>query len=455
MKNLTEGNSGNLIFKFAIPMLVGNVFQQLYNVVDSIIVGRYIGKQALAAVGASFPLIFMMISFVVGVAMGTTIIVSQYFGARDIKMVKRSIETMYIFLFFASIVVTILGITLSEPIFRLINLPEDVMPQAITYFNVYLTGTIFFFGFNGISSVLRGLGDSKTPLYFLVISTVMNVILVLLFVAVFKWGVAGSAWATVIAQAGAFFTGIIYLNRTHEIVKLNSLKLVFDRAIFRKSLMIGLPTGLQQTFVSMGMLAVTRIVNGFGTDVIAAYSVAIRLDSLAGMPAMNFGAALSTFVGQNLGANKPERVKQGFKATLTMSGSLALITSLFVIIFRQQLMHLFTDDAAVIAIGTEYLVIVSSFYLFFSTMFVIGGVMRGAGDTLIPMFITLFSLWAIRIPAAWILSRYFGVDGIWWSIPVAWFIGMTLSYLYYLKGNWKTKVVVRQRPLVTQEVIID
>jgi len=455
MKNLTEGHSGSLIFKFAIPMLIGNVFQQSYNIVDSIVVGRYVGKEALAAVGASFPLIFMLISFVVGVAMGTTIIISQYYGAKDMKMVKRAIETMYIVLFVASIVVTILGITLSGPIFRLINLPEAVMPQAITYFNVYLTGMIFFFGFNGISSVLRGLGDSKTPLYFLVISTVMNMILVMLFVAVFKWGVAGAAWATVISQAGAFITGIIYLNRTHEVVKLNSLKLVFDKAIFKKSLMIGLPTGLQQTFVSMGMLAVTRIVNGFGTDVIAAYSVAIRLDSLAGMPAMNFGAALSTFVGQNLGANKPERIKQGFKATFLMSGTLALFTSLLVIVFRQPLMHLFTDDAAVIAIGADYLVIVSSFYIFFSTMFVIGGVMRGAGDTLIPMFITLFALWVIRIPAAWIMSRYFGVDGIWWSIPLAWFIGMALSYLYYLKGNWKKKVVLRPMAIITDEVMID
>jgi len=455
MKDLTEGNSGSLIFKFAIPMLIGNVFQQMYNIVDSIVVGRYIGKQALAAVGASFPLIFMLISFVVGVAMGTTIIVSQYFGARDMKMVKRSIETMYIFLFFASIIITVVGIMLSGPIFRLIRLPEDVIPQAVTYFNVYLTGTVFFFGFNGISSVLRGLGDSKTPLYFLVISTVMNIILVWLFVAVFKWGVAGSAWATVIAQAGAFFTGVIYLNRTHEVVKLNSFKLVFDRAIFRKSLMIGLPTGLQQTFVSLGMLAVTRIVNGFGTDVIAAYSAAGRLDSLAGMPAMNFGAALSTFVGQNMGANKPDRVKQGLKSTFMMSGALALLTSLVVIIFRHQLMHLFTDDVAVIAIGAEYLVIVSSFYIFFSTMFVIGGVMRGAGDTLIPMFITLFALWAIRIPAAWIMLRYFGVDGIWWSIPVAWFIGMSLSYLYYLKGNWKTKVLVKPRMKVPDEIVVE
>jgi putative MATE family efflux protein len=454
MKNLTEGHSGSLIFKFAVPMLIGNVFQQLYNIVDSIVVGRYVGKEALAAVGASFPLIFMLISFVVGVAMGTTIIISQYFGARDIKMVKRSIDTMYIFLFFASITVTVLGITLSGPIFRLINLPVDVMPQAIVYFNVYILGAIFFFGFNGISSVLRGLGDSKTPLYFLVISTVMNVVLDLLFVAVFRLGVAGAAWATVISQAGAFITGIIYLNRTHEIVKLNSLKLVFDKAIFRKSLKIGLPTGLQQTFVSLGMLAITRIVNGFGTDVIAAYSAAGRLDSIAGMPAMNFGAALSTFVGQNLGANKPERVKQGLKATFMMSGALALLTSLFVILFRHQLIHLFTEDASVIDIGSQYLVIVSSFYIFFSTMFVIGGVMRGAGDTIVPMFISLFALWAIRIPAAWFLSRYFGVAGIWWSIPVAWFIGMSLSYLYYLKGNWKSKVVVKQK-VVTEEVLID
>ncbi len=455
MKNLTEGNSGSLIFKFAIPMLIGNVFQQLYNIVDSIIVGRYVGKEALAAVGASFPLIFMLISFVVGVAMGTTIIISQYFGARDMKMVKRSIDTMYIFLFVASIIVTILGISLSGPVFRLIKLPEEVIPQAISYFNVYLGGMIFFFGFNGISAILRGLGDSKTPLYFLIISTVMNIALDLLFVAVFEWGVAGAAWATVISQAGAFLTGILYLNRTNAMVKLNSLKLVFDKAVFRKSLAIGLPTGLQQTFVSLGMLAIMRIVNDFGTDVIAAYSAAVRLDSLAAMPAMNFGAALSTFVGQNLGANKPERVKQGLKATFFMAGALALFTSLVVIIFRQPLMSLFTTDTAVIGIGTNYLVIVSSFYIFFATMFVIGGVMRGAGDTLIPMFITLFALWAIRIPAAWIMSRYMGVDGIWWSIPVAWFIGMVLSYLYYLKGNWKSKVVVKHRHESIDEVMMD
>lgn len=443
MKNLTEGNSAKLIFNFAIPMLIGNVFQQMYNIIDSIVVGKYVGTEALAAVGASFPLIFMLVSFVIGITMGGTIIIAQYYGAKDIEKVKRTIDTMYVFLFISAIILTIIGIALSGPIFRMIKLPEEVIPEAILYFNIYITGFIFFFGFNGISAVLRGLGDSKTPLYFLIISTIANVVLAILFVGVFKWGIAGSAWATVISQAGAFVSGIIYLNKTNPVVKLKTLKLGFDREIFKQSIRIGLPSGLQQTFVALGMLALMRIVNDFGTNVVAAYSVAGRIDSFASMPAMNFAAALSTFVGQNIGAGKLNRVNEGFKATWYMSSGLALATSAVILIFPHSLMGLFTSDAEVIKIGAHYLVIVASFYILFTTMFVIGAVMRGAGDTLIPMFFTLFSLWLIRIPLAWILSKSMGIDGIWWSIPIAWFSGMVLSYIYYLKGNWKTKSVVK------------
>lgn len=454
MKNLTEGNSAKLIFNFAIPMLIGNVFQQMYNIIDSIVVGKYIGTEALAAVGASFPLIFMLVSFVIGITMGGTIIIAQYYGAKDIEKVKRTIDTMYVFLFVSALILTIVGIALSGPIFRMIKLPEEVIPEAILYFNIYITGFIFFFGFNGISAVLRGLGDSKTPLYFLIISTIANVILAILFVGVFKWGIAGSAWATVISQAGAFVSGIIYLNKTNPVVKLTTLKLGFDREIFKQSVRIGLPSGLQQTFVALGMLALMRIVNDFGTNVVAAYSVAGRIDSFASMPAMNFAAALSTFVGQNIGAQKLNRVKEGFSATWLMSSGLAIATSAVILIFPRWLMGLFTSDAEVIIIGAHYLVIVASFYILFTTMFVIGAVMRGAGDTIIPMFITLFSLWLIRIPLAWILSKKMGIDGIWWSIPIAWFSGMILSYIYYLKGNWKTKSVVkhpmRMQPATTE-----
>jgi len=443
MHDLTEGKPGKLIFRFATPMLIGNVFQQVYNVTDSIIVGKFLGKEALAAVGASFPLIFLLISFIIGIASGSTIIISQFFGARDEDKVRKTIDTLYIFLFFASILITILGIIFSGPIFRLIKLPEELIPQATLYMNWYLTGSIFFFGFNGTSAILRGLGDSKTPLYFLIISTVANILLDLLFIVVFKWGITGAALATVIAQAGAFLTTVIYLNRTHPLINLSWRKLDWDKQIFRDSVKIGLPTGFQQTFVSLGMIALLRIVNDYGTNVIAAYSVAGRIDGMAGLPAMNFGAALSTYVGQNIGARKMDRIKLGLKATLNMSIWTAVITSLLIIIFRHELMGLFVSDKAVIDIGAEYLTIVGSFYIIFSTMFVVGGVMRGAGDTLIPMFITLFSLWIIRIPLAAILSKYWGVHGIWWAIPIAWFMGTTLSYIYYKTGIWKKKSLIK------------
>ena len=452
MQDLTVGKPGILILRFATPMLIGNVFQQFYNIADSVIVGKFLGKEALAAVGSSFPILFMLISFVMGITMGSTIIIAQYFGAKDIRNVKRSIDTLYIFLFFMSIAVSVLGIVFSGAIFKLLDLPAEVLPEAKLYLNIYLSGSIFFFGYNGISAILRGLGDSKTPLYFLIISTIINILLDLLFIVVFKWGIEGAAIATVISQAGAFLSGVIYLNRTHPIINLSWRKMVFDKAIFKKSMSIGLPSGLQQTFVALGMMAILRVVNSFGTNTLAAYSAAGRIDSLASMPAMNFGAALSTFVGQNLGANKPERVKQGLISTFIMSSLLAVATTLAVILFKRNLMGLFTNDTEVIEIGATYLVIISSFYIFFSSMFVIGGVMRGAGDTLIPMFITLFSLWVIRIPLAYALSARMGVTGIWWAIPIAWFLGAVLSYLYYLRGNWKNKVVVKRKIVIPDEV---
>jgi putative MATE family efflux protein len=441
MKDLTDGKPSRLILQFATPMLIGNVFQQLYNVVDSIIVGNYLGKEALAAVGASFPLLFMLISFVIGIATGSTIVISQYFGAKDMQKVRQAIDTMWIFLFFASLIVTGLGISFSRQIFELIKLPAEVIPQAQLYFNVYMGGIILFFGFSATSAILRGLGDSKTPLYFLVIATIANIIFDLLFIIVFKWGIAGAAVATIISQGGAFITAVVYLNRTHAVFNLSWRKLQFNWLIFRKSLNIGLPSGFQTTFVSLGMLALFRIVNDFGTDTVAAYSAAIRIDSLAGMASMNFGAALSTYVGQNLGAKKPERVFAGLMATMKLSSIVSLAVTLGVILFRHQLMGLFTTDTEVIRIGAEYLLIVCSFYVVFSAMFVIGGVLRGAGATLVPMFITLFALWVIRIPASWLLSRELGATGIWWAIPLGWTIGAAFSWIYYLTGKWRKKAL--------------
>jgi len=443
LKDLTEGKEGKLIFQFALPMLLGNVFQQLYNVVDSIIIGKVLGKEALAAVGANFPLIFALISFVVGIAIGSTVIIAQYFGAKKMDLVKRTIDTLYIFMFAASIVLTVVGIWGSEYIFKLISLPEEVIPLAIDYFNVYAIGFVFFFGFQGTSAILRGLGDSKTPLYFLIVATVMNIALDLFFVLVLKWGVKGVAAATVISQAGAFLSIVFYLNRYHKFLDFSPLKMRFDTEIFKKSLRIGLPSGFQQTFVSVGFLALYRIVNMFGTPTIAAYSIVMRIDMFAAMPAMNFSAAISTFVGQNIGANKFDRIGRGLKATLLMTTVISVLVTVMALLFAEPLMYLFTNDTEVVEIGKQYLYIVSGFYVMFSFMFVFGGVLRGAGDTIVPMFITILALWIIRIPVSYFLSLEMGSVGIWWGIPIAWAVGVTASFLYYKTGRWKKRAVVK------------
>jgi len=445
MKDLSTGNEGKLILRFAIPMLLGNVFQQLYSVIDSIVVGKFIGKDALAAVGTSGPVIFLLISFMIGITMGFTVVVSQYFGAKDLSQVKKTIDTLYIFIFFASIFISTVGILSSDFIFRLISLPKEILPEAKLFLNIFLGGLVFLFGFNATSAILRGLGDSKTPLYFLIISVIVNIFLDILFIVVFHWGVGAVAVATVVSEAGAFLTQIIYLNKYHKVVRFSLNDFRFHMDIFKKSIRIGLPTGLQQTFVALGMLALYGIVDKFGLDTNAAYSVAGRIDGFAGMPAMSFAVALSTFVGQNLGANKPERVKAGFRAAMMMTIAISVVISLAVILFGAPLMRIFTNDSNVVEIGRQYLLVVGSFYSIFAAMFLVGSVMRGAGDTLIPMFITLISLWIIRIPLAYLLSQssWFGRNGIWWSIPIGWTTGLTLSYLYYLSGRWKKKAVVK------------
>jgi putative MATE family efflux protein len=443
MRDLTTGNEGKLILQFATPMLLGNVFQQLFSVVDAIVVGKFVGKEALAAVGASFPVIFIMVSMIIGIVMGTTVVISQYFGAKDFVKVKRAIDTMYIYSTIAGIASTIIGLIISAPLLRLLGLPEDLMPQATQYLRIYLSGILIFFGYNGTSAVLRGLGDSKTPLYFLIVATVANIILVLLFVGVFKWGVAGAAYATLIANGLAFALAIYWLNKTHKLIRISIKGLHFDREVFRQSLNIGLPTGIQQTLVAIGGLALMGIVNKFGTNVIAGFSVASRVDSLATIPAMSFSQALSTFVGQNIGANKTERIRTGLISTVKMSGIVTIVTTLIIVLTGHIIMSLFTNDTEVIRLGDQYLTIVSSFYILFTLMFIYNGVMRGAGDTLIPMFISLLSLWFIRIPMAWFLSGKIGASGIWWAIPAGWVIGLSLSFAYYKSGRWKRKAVVK------------
>ncbi|HEY9054873.1 MAG TPA: MATE family efflux transporter [Rectinemataceae bacterium] len=445
MKDLTTGDETRGLIGFALPMLFGNIFQQFYNMVDSFVVGRFVGTEALAAVGVSFPVIFLMLSLIMGIALGSTVLISHSYGAKDLDSLRKVIDTSYIFIFAAGSLISIVGILATGPILSALAVPPEISPQAGAYLRIIFSGMLATFGYNGISALLRGLGDSKTPLYILISSTLLNVVLDLLFVAGFGWGVEGAAWATIIAQAISFVGAMVVLNKKNQYLKFSLKTLRWDAHIFSQMLKIGLPSGIQQTFVSLGMMLLSRIVNGYGPATMAAYTAAGRLDSIASMPAMNLSQAVTTFTGQNMGAGKTDRVKRGHLSAIILNTSISLAITLVVLLWGDKLMSIFTEDAEVVRIGDQYLTIVGIFYAFFGIMFINNGVMRGAGDVFIPMINTLLALWVVRLPCAVFFSKYLGMGtaGIWWSIPAGWAVGVVFSTWYYRSGRWKNKRVLR------------
>ncbi len=427
----TKGNETRLILEFAMPVMAGSLFMQLYNYVDAVVVGNFINKEALAAVGASAPFIFTLVSLVIGISIGSSIMISQCYGRGDIAGIKRISDTLYIFLFFASLLLTLLGILFNRQILELIGLPEEVMPYAMEYLRIYLLGIVFLFIFNSLSSILRGVGDSKTPLLFLIVSSVLNILLDLLFVSVFSWGVAGAAWATVIAEFLAVVFAVRYTNKYTPVVKLKVSSMTFDFSVFRQSLKLGIPAGLQQLFVSLGMLAVWRIVNGFGTDVMAAYSAANRIETFVAIVPMALSIAVTNFTAQNMGAGALDRVRNGIRAALKMNLVSGLLILLLLSALGIPLMKMFTRDVQVVRIGGEYLMVLAFSYWIFGTMFCYMGAMRGLGNTLVPMLVSLISLWLIRVPVAAFLSSCLGELGVWLSAPAAWLLGMVAAYWAY------------------------
>lgn len=446
MKDLTTGREAGLIARFTIPMLIGNVFQQMYNIADSLIVGQILGKEALGAIGASFPILFMFIAMVIGFTSGISILIAQYYGAKDYDRLKKSIDTGYIMLFIIAVLITVFGLLFTESLLKLLQTPADILPQAKVFLSISFLGMVFIFGYNAVSSILRGLGDSKTPLYFLIFSTLLNIGLVFLFVLGFHWGIAGSAWATLIAQGAAFILALIYVSRTNEYMRIRLNNMGFDWAIFIQSLKLGLPSGIQQMLVAFGMMAMFRIINGFGTDATAAMTAVIRIENIAIMPAINFSMALSAFAGQNLGAGKVGRVIKGFKATVVMASIVALTATTVVILGGKLLVSFFNVDPGVIKNGTEYLLYTGGGYLFFTVLVVANGLLIGAGETIVPMISSLFSLWLIRIPLAVILSHHIGLIGVWAAIPIGWFIGCCISCFFLFLGKWKKKSLTGLTP---------
>lgn len=438
MKNMTHGNEARLILRFALPMLAANVLQQVYYLTDSIVVGRLLGKEALAAVGAGFPVMFLVVSMAVGISIGFMVTISRYYGARRTHRVKRAIDTAMVFAFAASSLMAAAGVWLTDSILHWLHIPADIMGPARQYMVTVFAGVIFLFGYNTLAALYRGLGDSRTPLYFLMIAVPLNGMLDLLFVLGLGWGVKGVALATILSQAAAFAIGLGVLQTgRYRRLGFHLGRMTFDSAILRQSLRIGIPAGAQRLMISLGLVALFRMVNGFGTNMVAAFAAVGRLDGFIFMPAVNLSEAISTFVGQNLGAGKLQRIQRGYRVTLGLAMGVILCLSAAVLVFRTSLVALFTTDPEVIRLGARYLLIAGGFYAAFAVMLVTGGLVRASGHSLVPMLLTLITLWVVRIPLSWFLSQSMGPDGIWLGSPAAWCVGMLLSFAYYKTGRWR------------------
>lgn len=437
--DLTEGKVWKVIVRFAVPLLVGNLLQQFYNITDSIIVGQFLGKEALAAVSASFFIYYFIISLVIGVGSGTTVVISQLFGAKQYQKVQLAFSSFFIFMLVGGIILSIAGIIFAEPVFRLTNTPEEVIPQAVAYFRIYIGGTFLFVTFNSIISILRGVGESVRPMLFILITTVLNIAFDLLFILVFKWGIEGAARATVVSQGIGMCIALAYVNNTHPLLSIKKQDMLFDWKLFKESLKIGLPTSVQQCAIALGLIALLGIVNSFGTNTLTAYGAAGKIDTIITQAILTLSGALAAFCGQNIGAGRLDRVKKGVRFTMYTNIALGLLTFAAVYLFGNEMMRIFTKDIDVVAIGKEYLLIIGGFFIVHGALNVYNGALRGAGDTLFPMITSLICLWLIRIPLAYYLSSWLGRNGIWWAIGISITIGLIVTFVYYKMGFWKRR----------------
>lgn len=437
--DLTEGKVWKVIVRFALPLLVGNLLQQFYNITDSFIVGQFLGKEALAAVSASFFIYYFIISLVIGVGSGTTVVISQLFGAKQYQKVQLAFSSFFIFMLVGGIILSIAGIIFAEPVFRLTNTPEEVIPQAVAYFRIYIGGTFLFVTFNSIISILRGVGESVRPMLFILITTVLNIAFDLLFILVFKWGIEGAARATVVSQGIGMCIALAYVNNTHPLLSIKKQDMLFDWKLFKESLKIGLPTSVQQCAIALGLIALLGIVNSFGTNTLTAYGAAGKIDTIITQAVLTLSGALAAFCGQNIGAGRLDRVKKGVQFTMYTNIALGLLTFAAVYLFGNEMMRIFTKDIDVVAIGKEYLLIIGGFFIVHGALNVYNGALRGAGDTLFPMITSLVCLWLIRIPLAYYLSSWLGRNGIWWAIGISITIGLIVTFVYYKMGFWKRR----------------
>ena len=438
LRNMTVGSPTGHIFYFALPLLLGSFLQQLYNMVDSWVVGNYAGDASLAAVGVGYPVIFMFTSLFMGLSGGGTVVIAQFYGAGNMGRVRDAVDTVYTAFMASAIPITLLALGLVKPVLLLMQVQADAWAESWLYLTVVSAGLVGAIGYNLNAGILGGLGNSRTTLLFLAISSVMNIVLDLVFVLGLGMGVLGVALGTIISQAFSWLFGLFYINRCYPAIAIRPFCRRFDRALFRQIMGIGLPAGIQMSLVALGAMVVMSKINSFGKEFAAAYNVGSKLDSLAFLPVQSLSNAVTAFVGQNTGAKRPDRVRRGIRMTVAASVVWSAVM-LVLIPLGPTLVGFFSDTPAVIHSGTVYLRCIMPFYALFSVMFCLNNAMRGAGDSLFPMLDVIFSLILVRVPAVYWFADHYGPDYMYYGVGVGWCVGFTLSVVYYLSGRWRRK----------------
>ena len=448
-KDLTEGPPWKRIVEFAIPMLIGNIAQQLYNTADSIIVGKYIGDNALAAVGSAAPILNLLLVLFVGIAVGAGIMVSQYFGAKDREKLSRTIGICITLTAISSAIIMIIGPIVTRPLLEFLNTPSSIIDWCADYLIIYFIGIAGLAYYNILAGVLRGLGDSLSALIFLLISTALNVGLDILFVAKFNMGVPGVALATVIAQSISAVLCLIKLVKMKDNFTLNWSMLKLNKEYSLQLIKLGLPSGLTQAIFSLAMIIVQSLTNSFGEMVIAANVIIMRVDGFAMMPNFSFGSAMTTYTGQNVGAKKFDRVEKGTKDGIKIAVGVSTTITILILIFGKHLMGIFTNTKELVDLSMHMMRILALGYIAMAVTQCLSGVMRGAGDTITPMWISLFTTVIIRVPVAYGLAYLTRSpeyptgrpESIFISLLTSWVMGAIINTIFYKKGNWRKKAI--------------
>jgi len=449
-KDLTEGTPWRRIIEFAIPMLIGNIAQQLYNTADSIIVGKYIGDNALAAVGSASPILNLLLVLFVGIAVGAGIMVSQYFGAKDREKLSHTIGICISLTAIVAVGIMIIGPMLTRPLLSFLNTPESIIDWCTDYLNIFFVGIAGFAYYNILSGVLRGLGDSLSALIFLLISTVLNVALDIIFIAKLNLGVPGVALATIIAQGISAIFCIIKLVKMKDNFDLNWKMLRLHKEYSLRLIKLGLPSGLTQAIFSLAMIVVQSLTNSFGEMVIACNVIVMRVDGFAMMPNFSFGSAMTTYTGQNIGANKMDRVNKGTRDGTLIAVGISTTITILILIFGRNLMGIFTDTKELVDLSMHMMKILAVGYIAMAVTQSLSGVMRGAGDTMTPMWISLITTVIIRVPIAYSIAYFTRSaayptgrpESTFISLLVSWIMGAIITILFYKKGKWRKKSII-------------